>query len=86
VVFAIIWGAFFDGRIGGFYGAEKGLESETVDRVWGDWGNSFFGGGDFGEAEGRGLAVINDICTILLVFSCESPHEVTTNDSLPGKA
>jgi hypothetical protein len=57
VVFAIIWCAFFDGRIGSFYSAEEGLESEALDCVWDDWGNAFFGSGDFGKAEGRELTV-----------------------------
>jgi hypothetical protein len=54
VVFAAVGVAFFDGRVGGFYGSEEGVESEAVDCVWDDWGDSFAGGGDFGEAEGRG--------------------------------
>jgi hypothetical protein len=80
VVFATVWGAFFDGRVGSFYGLQEGIEFAAMDRVWNDWGNSFFGGGDFGAAEGRGELAIK-----MSAYSCEFTSEVTTNDSLFGK-
>jgi hypothetical protein len=57
VVFATVWGAFFDGRVGGFYSTSEGIEFEALDCVWDDWGNACFGSGNLGEVEGGGLGM-----------------------------